>query len=110
MACRFTTFQDAPVVVGVNNVPFSTPGVDNTKGAYLSLCVDPDLSTGSSVTLNVWINTTQLSSEMYTSEAVQVWQQNIPAGVLQPANTLTLIRAGGLAQVSVSDCVVHYKT
>ena len=110
MAARFVTFQDSPHLVSNGGVPFNTPGVDNTRQAYLSFRADPDLTNGPSVNMRVYINVTELDPETYTSEDSRVYQVNIPTGILQPNNTLTLVKSGGLGEISVSDCTVHYQT
>ena len=111
MPARFTTFQDAVLNIGVENVAFDTSNVDPTKKAYLSFCVIPILG-GQTVDLEVQLNAQFLLQEQFTTEDMRVIQVNIDAGILDPANpnTLTLIKAAGLGEVAVSNCVVHFKS
>ena len=112
MPAKFTTFQDAVLNIGVENVQFSTSNVDPNKKAYLSFCVIPTLAAGQTVDLEVQLNAQFLLQEQFTTEGMRVIQVNIDAGILDPINpnTLTLIQAAGLGAVAVSNCVVHWKS
>ena len=112
MATRFTTFQDTVLNIGVENVLFNTSNVGPNKKAYLSFCVIPTLAAGQTVDLEVQLNPQFLLQEQFTTEGMRVIQVNIDAGILDPinANTLTLIKAAGLGDVAVSNCVVHWKS
>ena len=112
MSAKFTTFQDAVLNIGANNVAFDTSNVGPNKKANLSFCVIPTLAAGPTVDLEVQLNGQFLLQEQFTSEGMRVIQVNIDAGILDPANpnTLTLIKAAGLGDVAVSNCVVHWKS
>ncbi len=112
MTTRFTTFQDAELNIGADNLAFDTPNVDPTKKAYVSFNVIPTLAAGQTVDLEVQLNTQFLLQEQFTTEGMRVIQINIATGILDPANpnTLTLIKAAGLGAVAVSNCVVHFKS
>jgi hypothetical protein len=112
MPTKFTTFQDAALNIGVENVAFDTSNADPNKKAYLSFSVIPDLTNGPTVDLEVQLNAQFLLQEQFASEGMRVIQANIDTGILDPANpnTLTLIKAAGLGEVAVSNFVVHWKS
>ncbi|MDQ3224151.1 MAG: hypothetical protein M3Q75_11880 [Gemmatimonadota bacterium] len=111
MPADFRTFQDPTLLnIGVANVNFNTANVDGNQRANLSFCVIPTLATGQNVTLEVQINGSFIFQETFNSGDQRVWQENFDASILQTLNVLTLIKAGGLGEISVSDCIVHFKT
>lgn len=110
MPARFSTFQSTPLLIGINDVLFDTDNVDPSKDAYLSLCVTPDLTNGPNVRLQGQINGDGVFNELFTSEDQRVWQAIIPPGLLLTNNSLFLNKAGGLGEITVSHCVVHFNT
>jgi hypothetical protein len=111
MPDNFRIFQQTPLVnIGVANATFNTRNVDTTLNANLSFLVRPDLTNGPSVTLEAQLNAAFLLQETFESPDARVWQHNFDANLLQENNELTLIKAGGLGEISLSDFIIHYKT
>jgi hypothetical protein len=112
MPAHYQTFQDTPVnVVPTPAIAFTTPNVDTAKRAHLSLSAIPDLTAGPTVDLEADINGTFIFQVQFSSGDTSVVQANIDPGVLDPnGNTLTLIKAAGLGEVAVSNCIVHFKS
>ena len=111
MPDNFRIFQQTPLQnIGVANATFNTRNVDTTLNANLSFMVRPDLTNGSSVTLEVQLNAAFLLQETFDSPDARVWHHNFDANLLQENNELMLIKAGGLGEISLSDFIIHYKT
>ena len=111
MPDNFRIFQQTPLVnIGVANTTFNTPNVNTNLNASMSFIVRPDLTNGPSVTLEVTLNTAFFLQETFESPDARVWHHNFDANILQENNDLTLVKAGGLGEISLSDFIIHYKT
>jgi hypothetical protein len=111
MPADFQTFQDTTLVnIGVAEVDFDTANVDGSQRANLSFAVIPSVAAGQDVTLEVQCNTEFILQETFTSADQRVLHKNFDASILGRHNTLTLIKAGGLGEISLGNFMVNFKT
>lgn len=81
-----------------------------TQRANLSFAVIPTVGASQTVTLEAQINGGFILQETFASADQRVWHENFDASILQTNNTLTLIKAGGLGELSLADFIIHFKT